>query len=57
MRCLSFGWYFVFALLVILITAALPDMIKPVGGIVILGLLIWFVAGFFIKCDSNVGSS
>lgn len=53
MRCLSFGYYI---LLVILMAIALiifdvPDLLKPIIGLIPLGLFIYFIVGFFVECD------
>lgn len=56
MHCISFGWLIVFTLLTILVTTILPGALKPIGNIVIAGLVVWFIAGFFKQCTSYVST-
>lgn len=50
MNCLSFGYYI---LLVILfgIIYQLTSTPRSISIVVSLCLFIWFIAGFFVKCD------
>ena len=56
MLCISFGWLIVFTIITIFITMILPGALKPLGNIVIAGLIVWFIAGFFKQCTSTVST-
>jgi Ca2+/H+ antiporter len=58
MKCISFGFLIVYIILVALVSSVLAafvpqlsDPIHAIGGLVNLGLIVWFIVGFMTKCD------
>ncbi len=57
--CVSFGFLIVYIILVSLVASVLSaivpqlgDPIRAIGGLVNLGLIIWFIVGFMTTCDN-----
>ena len=50
MPCLSFGYWIVLIILfnIFFAITSVPDVIRSAVSV---GMLIWFIAGFFVKCD------
>jgi hypothetical protein len=52
MKCLSFGYLIVYIIVIMIISALLPiPGAMAIGSVAEIGLIIWFIAGFFIKCE------
>jgi hypothetical protein len=61
MQCLSFGWYIITVIMIMVITSVAASSLKSSEqGTKIVDVLsdvafgaaaIWFIAGFFMKCD------
>ena len=52
MRCLSFGYFLALAIAMTVLMMVMPNALSPVFNILGLMLMVYFFAGFFMKCDS-----
>jgi hypothetical protein len=55
MKCISYGYFILFSILIIAIGSAVgyitsPEIGMVIGGVGTLFLFGWFIAGFFAKC-------
>jgi hypothetical protein len=51
MKCLSFG-YWILLIILFNIFFEFTDVPAVIRSVVSLGIFVWFVAGFFVKCDA-----
>lgn len=52
MKCITFGWMIVLVIIMSVAFSFLPAPVGALGGIVTFGIFCYWVAGFFLKCDS-----
>lgn len=55
MKCLTYGWMtLIFTLILFLLIAIAGEIGAKIAMVISLGMLIWFIAGFFVECDKEL---